>query len=82
MDCFYVGRLRGTQGAIWQLTATDIASAYGWAELVICPRQNPTAAQTSRFARRVAGELRAAGWRLERLLTDNGNEFTVASPPP
>jgi hypothetical protein len=26
--------------------------------------------------------LRPAGWRLERLLTDNGNEFTVASPPP
>src|SRR6266545_2959472 len=49
IDCFYVGRLRGTQGAIWQ--------------------------QTSRLARRVAEELRAAGWRLERVLCDNGQDF-------
>src|SRR5919109_418862 len=24
IDCFYVGRLRGTNGAIWQLTAIDV----------------------------------------------------------
>ncbi len=23
IDCLYVGRLRGTEGAIWQLTAID-----------------------------------------------------------
>jgi transposase len=80
IDCFYVGRLRGTNGAIWQPTATDIASAYAWAELVICPGQNPTATQTSRFARRVARALRDAGWRLERVLTDNGNEFKARFP--
>src|SRR5204863_4916672 len=34
-----------------------------------------TQAQTSRLVQRVARELRAAGWRLERVLTDNGNEF-------
>jgi transposase InsO family protein len=75
MDCFYVGRLKGTNGAIWQLTAIDIYSLFAWTELVIRPHDNPTAKQTSKLARRVARELKAAGWRLERVLTDNGNEF-------
>ncbi len=30
IDCFYVGRLKGTEGAIWQFTAIDIASSYAW----------------------------------------------------
>lgn len=78
IDCFFVGRLKGTKGAIWQLTAIDIASSYAWAELVICKENTPgtpSAKQTSKFARRVAKDLREAGWRLERLLSDNGNEF-------
>lgn len=75
IDCFYVGRLRGTAGAIWQLTAIDVCSSFAWAELVVCKQGNPTAAQTSTLARRVARELKAAGWRLERVLADNGNEF-------
>jgi transposase InsO family protein len=75
IDCFYVGRLKGTEGAIWQLTAIDIASSYAWAELVICKQGNPTALQTSKLAKRVATELKAAGWQLERMLSDNGNEF-------
>ncbi len=75
IDCFYVGRLRGTEGAIWQLTAIDICSSFAWAELVICKQGNPTAKQTSKLARRVAGDLKDAGWQLERLLSDNGNEF-------
>jgi transposase InsO family protein len=75
IDCFYVGRLRGTEGAIWQLTAIDVFSSFAWAELVICKQGNPTALHASRVARRVADALKAAGWRLERLLSDNGNEF-------
>jgi transposase InsO family protein len=75
MDCFYLGRLRGTEGAIWQLTAIDVYSSFAWAELVICKAGNPTSAQTSKLARRVARELKAAGWQLERVLADNGNEF-------
>jgi transposase InsO family protein len=75
LDCFFVGRLHGTKGAVWQLTACDTYSSYGWAELVVCPEGNPTQPQTSAFARRVARELQGAGWRLERVLTDNGNEF-------
>lgn len=74
-DCFYVGRLKGTEGAIWQLTAIDVRSSFGWAELVVAKQGNPTAKQTSCLARRVARDLGAAGWRLERVLSDNGNEF-------
>jgi transposase len=74
-DCFYVGRLHGTKGAVWQITACDTHSSFGWAELIRCPSGQPSQAQTSRFARRVAKELRRAGWRLERALSDNGNEF-------
>ena len=40
-----------------------------------CASDNPSAAQTSRLARRVAHDLKQAGWRLERVLCDNGNEF-------
>lgn len=74
-DCFYVGRLRGTSGAVWQLSAIDCYSSYAWCELVVCRNDNPNAAQTSRLARRVARDLERAGWRLERVLCDNGNEF-------
>jgi hypothetical protein len=28
MDCFYVGRLSGSKGVVWQYTAIDVASAY------------------------------------------------------
>jgi transposase InsO family protein len=74
-DCFFVGRLRGTNGAVWQLTAIDCFSSFSWAELVVCREGNPSAKQTSTLARRVARELKAAGWQLERVLCDNGNEF-------
>ena len=56
----------------------DVASSYAWTELVSCPRGNPTGAQTSKLARRVCSELAATGWRLERVLTDNGGEFRSA----
>jgi transposase InsO family protein len=75
LDCFFVGRLRGTQGVVWQLTAIDVCSSFAWGELVVCASGNPSAEQTSTLARRVARELKAAGWRLERVLCDNGNEF-------
>jgi transposase len=77
MDCFSVGRLRGTEATVWQLTAIDVRSSYGWAELVVCPSGNPSAAQTSALARRVAKDLSEAGWALERVLVDNGNEFNA-----
>jgi transposase InsO family protein len=73
-DCFHVGRLAGTRGRVWQYTAIDIATSFAWAELATTPL-NPSAQRTSALARRVAADLRAQGWRLERVLTDNGSEF-------
>jgi transposase len=54
IDCFYVGRLKGTEGAIWQLTAIDIASSFAWAELIVCKQSNPTARGESPGAQRHA----------------------------
>jgi transposase InsO family protein len=78
VDCFFVGRLHGTKGTVWQLSAIDVCSSFAWAELVACPSGQPGTAQTTRLARRVAADLRAAGWRLERVLSDNGSEFRGA----
>jgi transposase len=75
VDCFHVGRLHDVRGKVWQLTAIDIASSYTWADLVICRNGQPTPVQTSKLVCRVARELRAAGWRLDRVLVDNGQEF-------
>jgi transposase InsO family protein len=75
LDCFFVGRLHGAKGPVWQITAIDTYSSYGWADLVVTPPAGPTVKQTSALARRVAAELQHAGWRLERVLSDNGNEF-------
>jgi transposase InsO family protein len=78
LDCFYVGRLSGTKGAVWQYTAIDVASGYAWAELHATPR-NPAARHCSALVRRVAAELARAGWRLEAVITDNGSEFRAST---
>ena len=75
IDCFFVGRLHGATGPVWQITAIDTYSSFAWADLVVTPPTGPTIAQTSKLARRVARELQVAGWQLERVLSDNGNEF-------
>lgn len=74
MDCFYVGRLSGTKGTVWQYTAIDVHSGYCWAELATSDR-NPREVHTSRLARRVASELASFGWDLRAITTDNGSEF-------
>lgn len=74
MDCFFVGRLSGTKGAVWQYTAIDVGSAHCWAELHLTPR-NPSARWTSELARRVASDLAARGWQMEAVMTDNASEF-------
>jgi transposase InsO family protein len=73
-DCFYVGRLSGTKGTVWQYTAIDVASAYTWAELHASER-NPRSRHTRELLHRVARELAAAGWKLHEVTTDNGSEF-------
>ena len=56
LDCFFVGRLQGTKGTVWQYTAIDVASAYAWAELHASPH-NPRARHTRELVHRVAREL-------------------------
>jgi len=74
MDCFYVGRLAGSKGVVWQYTAIDVASAYTWAFLR-SEERNPSARRTAQLAHLVAAELKAAGWRLQEVTSDNGSEF-------
>jgi transposase InsO family protein len=74
LDCFYVGRLSGTKGTVWQYTAIDVASAFAWAELRTSER-NPRARHTRELVNRVARELKTAGWKLREVGTDNGSEF-------
>lgn len=74
MDCFYVGRLSGSKGVIWQYTAIDVASAYIWAYLR-SENRNPSARHTAEMAHMVARELKEAGWKLKEVTTDNGSEF-------
>jgi transposase InsO family protein len=74
LDCFFVGRLQGSKGVVWQYTATDVASAYVWATLR-STHLNPSSRYTAELAHLVAAELRAAGWRLREVTTDNGSEF-------
>ena len=72
--CFFIGRLSGTKGSVWQYTAIDIASGFGWAELHTSER-NPLARHTRGLVHRVASELAAAGWKLRAVISDNGSEF-------
>jgi transposase InsO family protein len=74
MDCFFIGRLAGAKGVIWQYTATDVASAYTWAFLR-STHLNPSARFSAELVHLVARQLKAAGWRLRELTTDNGSEF-------
>jgi hypothetical protein len=82
VDCFYLGRLRGTAGAIWQLTAIDVYSSFAWAELVICKQGNPTATQTSTLARRVASELLGEAFDATTEPAQHGTGGIRAGPPP
>jgi transposase InsO family protein len=77
VDCFHVGRLSGSVGRVWQYTAIDLATSLVWAELHTTPL-NPAARHTSGLARRVAADLARWGFRLERVLSDNGSEFRSA----
>ena len=78
LDWFCKGRLPAAKGTVRQRTAIDVASSYVWAELHLSER-NPGAEHASAPAQLVAGELRAAGWRLERVLCDNASGFRSAA---
>lgn len=72
MDTFYVGKLKGI-GAIWQLTAIDIATRWAVVMLVVGDKSAATSAD---FLDHVRTCLARRGVRLHGVLTDNGPEFT------
>ena len=73
IDCFYIGKLKGV-GKVWQITACDVASSYGFAQIL--PGPAPTSQQAADFLERIVlPGYRAAGWKLSRVLTDGGSEF-------
>ena len=74
LDCFYIGRLSGTKGTVWQYTAIDVASGFAWAELHASPK-NPRARHCRALVHRVASELQTLGFRLDAVISDNGSEF-------
>lgn len=71
LDTFYIGKLKGV-GPVWQITACDAASSYGVAAILPALTHQAAAA----FLRTTVLPLFAkAGWRVQRVLTDGGNEF-------
>jgi transposase InsO family protein len=77
MDCFFIGRLSGSKGSVWQYTAIDVASGFTWAELHSSAR-NPRSRHCQSLLHRLAHELALAGWKLKAVSTDNGSEFASA----
>jgi len=71
MDAFYVGRLKGV-GAVWQLTAVDVATRVAVVQLVVGDK---TAAVTAGLLDHLKKALRKHGITLSGVLTDNGPEF-------
>ena len=71
LDAFYVGKLKGV-GAVWQLTAVDIATRIAVVQLVVGDK---TAAVAALLLSHLKKALRKHGITLEGVLTDNGPEF-------
>ena len=71
LDAFYVGRLKGI-GAVWQLTAVDIATRFAVVRLVVGDKSATVAA---RFLDHLKKALRGHGITLAGVLSDNGPEF-------
>lgn len=72
LDTFYVGRLKGV-GAVWQLTAVDVATRTAVVQLVVGDK---TATVAAGFLDHLKKALRKQGITLTGVLTDNGPEFT------
>lgn len=71
LDTFYVGRLKGI-GAVWQLTAVDVATRIAVVQLVVGDK---SAAVAARFLDHLKKALRKHGIALTGVLSDNGPEF-------
>ncbi|MBE1610032.1 DDE-type integrase/transposase/recombinase [Actinopolymorpha pittospori] len=72
LDTFYVGKLKGV-GAIWQLTAVDVATRWAVVALIVGDKNTQA---TKAFIDHLRTALRKVGVRLDGVLTDNGPEFT------
>ena len=72
LDTFYVGRLKGV-GAVWQLTAVDVATRTAVVQLVVGDK---TAAVAAGFLEHLHKALRKLGITMTGILSDNGPEFT------
>ena len=72
LDTFYVGRLKGV-GAVWQLTAVDVATRTAVVRLVVGDK---TAAVAAGFLEHLRKSLRKLGITMTGILSDNGPEFT------
>ena len=72
LDTFYVGRLKGV-GAVWQLTAVDVATRTAVVQLIVGEK---TAAVAAAFLDHLKKALRKHGITLTGVLSDNGPEFT------
>jgi transposase InsO family protein len=71
LDTFYIGKLKGV-GPVWQITACDAASSYGVAAILPALTHQAAAA----FLRdTLLPTFAQAGWPIQRVLTDGGNEF-------
>lgn len=75
LDTFYVGKLKGV-GALWQLTAVDVATRWAVVALVVGDKG---AAAAAAFIDQLRQALGRQGVRLQGVLTDNGPEFTGAA---
>lgn len=71
LDTFYVGRLKSI-GAVWQLTAVDVATRTAVVQLVVGDK---TATVAAAFLDHLKKALRKHGITLAGVLTDNGPEF-------
>lgn len=72
LDTFYVGRLKGV-GALWQLTAVDVATRIAVVQVVVGDKSATVAAA---FLDHLKKALRKHGIKLDGVLSDNGPEFT------
>ncbi len=71
LDTFYVGRLKGV-GKVWQVTACDAACSYAAARIIPA---NSAEHAVCFLVEDLVPLYEAAGWPLQRVLTDRGSEF-------
>src|SRR5215207_6715730 len=77
LDCSASAGFRAPRGTVWQYSAIDVASASTCATLQVL-RRNPSVTWTSQLARQIAADLASRGWKLERVMSDNAQEFRSA----